>query len=327
MCKHICCILLILAFSNCLALGASSPHPSDPDAGPTFTFSRFEPGAPLRLVVYGDSRFTNPSVTHGTDPRIRKWLAERVAEEHPAVLLLTGDTPFTGANPDDWKDFREETASWREQSILVLPTTGNHETYGGVAEGIANYLKNFPEIADHRYYSALLGDVEVISLDCTSAAGKSSPQAEWFATQLAKLPGQVKFLFILYHKPWMVDRQSQMLVNLPDTASLGLRAILEAHLATLHAKVIVFNGHIHNYERFERNGVEYVVTGGGGAEPYPILYRGHADLYRDTGFPVYNYVTLDIADGTLRAAMWKVKNPDSPELSVEEKDQFTLTAP
>jgi len=42
---------------------------------------------------------------------------------------------------------------------------------GGAPAGIANYLKNFPEIAGQRYYSALLGSVEVISLDYTSPSG------------------------------------------------------------------------------------------------------------------------------------------------------------
>ena len=108
----------------------------------------------------------------------------------------------------------------------------------------------------------------------------------------------------------MADEQSQVFANLPSKEALSLRGILEAHLHALHAKVVVFNGHIHNYERFERNGVEYVVSGGGGAEPYPLLFRGSADLYRDSAFPVYHYLTLAAA-----------------ALSVEAKDEFTLTAP
>jgi hypothetical protein len=272
-------------------------------------------------------RFTNPSVTEGTNPRVRKWLAERVAEDHPRVLLLTGDMPFTGGKAEDWQIFQQETAAWRDQQILTLPTLGNHEVYGGVAQGIANYMQNFPEIDGHRYYSALLGNIEVISLDSTSGGGPATPQGQWFANQLVNVPKQVQFLIILYHVPWVADRQSQVFVNLPSKDALNLRGILEAHLAQLHARVIVFNGHIHNYERFERYHVEYVVTGGGGAQPYPLLFRGHSDLYRDPGFPVYHYLSIDISKGRLRAVMWKIKDPSAAELSVEAKDQFTLNAP
>ncbi|HEY1983826.1 MAG TPA: metallophosphoesterase [Terracidiphilus sp.] len=280
----------------------------------------------MRLAVYGDSRFTDPSITSGTNPHIRKWLAERIGEEHPDALLLTGDTPFIGAKSADWQAFQNETQSWRSHHILQLPTTGNHEARGGAGPGIANYLANFPDIANHRYYSALLGSVEVISLDCLSPTSVSSPQGRWFASQLNHVPKEVDFLFILFHLPWMADRQSQLFVGLPNPESLALRNMLEAHLGTIRAKVVVFNGHIHNYERFERKGVEYIVTGGGGAEPYPILFRGRADLYRDLGFPVYHYLTIDISHRQLHAVMWKVKDPEAGTPEVEEKDEFTLAA-
>lgn len=304
----------------------SVPAVSAVDSKPTLVFPQFAPGGSVHLVAYGDSRFADPAITSGTNPRVRKWLADRVAQEQPEVLLLTGDTPYVGARDEDWQDFQQETAPWRAQKILQLPATGNHEIRGGTTHGIANYFANFPSIAHHRYYSALLGSIEVISLDCTLPTNSASPQGRWFASQLDHVPGQIEFLFILFHIPWMADKQSQVFVGLPTSAALSLRNILESRLKAIHAKVVVFNGHIHNYERFERRGVEYVVTGGGGAEPYPVLFRGRADLYRDLGFPVYNYVLIDVADHKLHAVMWKVKNPEAAELEVEAKDQFTISA-
>ncbi|MGB8260753.1 MAG: metallophosphoesterase [Terracidiphilus sp.] len=305
---------------------AGSPAPAPPEPSPTFNFTQFAPGVPLRLAVYGDTRFAAPNVTRGINPRVRRWLAERIAIERPQALLLTGDTPFIGARASDWQAFQEETAGWRANHILTLPATGNHEGYGGLNQGIANFIENFPAISGHRYYSALLGSVEVISLDCTSGSNRSSPQVRWFAAQLDHLPAQVEFLLILYHIPWMADRQSQIVADLPSRDALLFRETLEARLGRIHARVVVFNGHIHNYERFERRGVEYVVTGGGGAEPYPLLLRGHEDLYRDTSFPVYHYLTLEIADHTLHGTMWKVKDPDTANLAVEARDHFFLKA-
>jgi hypothetical protein len=323
-------IFPILLGFLCIASRGRAQQPAsvspDGDFEPTLVFSQFAPGTSMHLVAYGDSRFTDPSVTSGTNPHIRKWLAERVAQERPEVLMLTGDTPYTGAKADDWRDFQEETAPWRAQHILVLPTTGNHEVRGGAAAGIANYLANFPEIANHRYYSALLGSVEVISLDCTQGTYPAAPQARWFAAQLDHVPPQVEFLFILFHIPWMADKQSQVFVGLPSGNALSLRSILEARIGKMQAKVVVFNGHIHNYERFERRGVEYVVTGGGGAEPYPLLFRGRADLYHDLGFPVYHYLAIDVANHQLHAVMWKVKDADAANPEVEAKDQFTIAA-
>lgn len=311
----------------CLLFAAALAEPPEKiDVNPTFTITKYSAGSPMHMVGYGDMRFTDPSVKIGTNPRVRKWLAERVAEESPEVLMLTGDMPYVGASEADWQVFRDETAQWRKNQILQLPTIGNHEVRGNFRQGIANYLKNFPAIQNHRYYSVLMGSVEVISLDMTSPSGGTSTQATWFAAQLDHLPKQVDFLFILYHTPWVVDEQSKLFTNLPSKEALTLRHLLEIHLYKMHAKVIVFSGHIHNYERFERNGVEYIISGGGGAEPYPLLFRGSADLYRDTGFPVYHYLTLDYSKGKLHAVMWKVKDPDAETIDVEKKDEFTLTA-
>jgi len=244
--------------------------------------------------------------------------------EHPDALLLTGDMPYTGANDGDWQVFRAESASWWTNGVLVWPTIGNHELKGNVGNGITNYFKNFPEIEGHRYYSVLMGSVEVISLDMSSPSGGASPQAIWFAAQLDHIPKQVEFLFILYHAPWVVDEQSQLFTNLPTKEALTLRHLLEIHLYKMHCRVMVLSGHLHTYERFERNGVEYVVSGGGGAEPYPVVIRGASDLYKDDGFPVYHYLTLDYRDHAIHAVMWKVKDPSVAALSVEVKDQFTL---
>ena len=321
--------LLVFFFAGVTWFSVSSQEAHthrSPDPDPTLVFREFKNFQPIHLVAYGDSRFTDPSVTSGTNPRVRRFLAEKVAELHPDVLLLTGDTPYTGAKATDWQDFQNETAGWRDAHILQLPTTGNHEVYGGREEGIANYLKNFPDIGGHRFYSAVLGTIEVISLDCTSPSDTAGEQARWFAAQLDHLPKEIEFLLILYHIPWMADEQSQIFVNLPSKDSLVYRDILEARLGRLRARVIVFNGHIHNYERFERRGVQYVVTGGGGAEPYPILLRGKSDLYRDTAFPVYNYLTLEVAEHKMHAVMYKVVDPNANPLSVEQKDEFTVVA-
>jgi hypothetical protein len=78
-------------------------------------------GAPLRFVACGDIRFTSPARTSGTNPKVRKWLAEKIAGERPQALLLTGDMPYTDADPADWKVFQDETKSWRDQEIVEFP--------------------------------------------------------------------------------------------------------------------------------------------------------------------------------------------------------------
>jgi hypothetical protein len=297
-----------------------------PDSKPTLVLPKFVAGKPIRLIAYGDMRFTDPATVKGTNPKVRNWLAEKIGAEKPEALLLTGDMPYVGDKTADWDEYQKETASWKAGGFPVFPCTGNHEIYYDKERGLKNYLDNFPLIQRHLYYTAVLGSVEVMSLDMTQPVDAHSEQGRWYATQLDHIPASVEFLMILYHIPWVADTQSQFVAGLPSKDALTLRNVLESRLSHIHAKVLVFNGHIHNYERFERYGVEYIVTGGGGAVPYPILFRGSHDLYRDTAYPVYNYLTLEVADHQLHAVMYKVKNPDAATLEVEAKDHFVVRA-
>ena len=98
--------------------GAAHAQATTDLSKPTFVVPEIRPEAGLHLVAYGDMRFTNPSNDSDTNPRVRKWLVDRVAQEKPDALLLSGDLPFFGSNPDDWAIYREETAPWRQ---AVLP--------------------------------------------------------------------------------------------------------------------------------------------------------------------------------------------------------------
>ena len=272
-----------------------------PRIGPTITVNPrkgWVPGGHLKIIGYGDTRFTDPVNVTDTNPRMRKFLVDRIAEEAPDALFETGDLPFIGSHPADWANFREETAPWRKAGLRVYPTIGNHEVTYDLDEGIANYLAAFPELGGCRYYSLLLGNVYLLSLDEFSPMGKGSDQRAWLTAQLEHLPPQVDFVFFLDHMPLVNDLQSQVAVGLPEPEETELRVFLEAEKSKTRASFIVLSGHIHNYERFERGGISYIITGGGGAKPYPIFVRGREDRYRDTRFPVFNYVVFQIQRNT-----------------------------
>ncbi|TCK69717.1 metallophosphoesterase family protein [Acidipila rosea] len=281
----------------------------------------------FRLIVYGDTRFTDPANTTATNPRVRQYLASKVAEEKPLAMLLTGDLPFIGAKAADWQRYRDETAAWRSQRIALFPTIGNHEMRGGYAAGRLNFLANFPELKGYLYYSAQVGNVYVISLDETQSTGPGSVQRKWLASQLEHLPASADFVFILDHLPLMADLQSQMVASLPAPPEIDLRNFIESEAAHSTAKFMVVSGHIHNYERFEHGRVTYVTSGGGGAKPYYVMLRGDQDLYTGKDLINYNYVVLDVAGKTIHATMYRVKDPTAPALEVEARDFFTLQAP
>jgi hypothetical protein len=320
-------LLLVIAFvvSMVQRIYAQEPEAKE-DGAPTFTVSDLPVGRPLRVVVYGDMRFTNPSNTSDTHPGVRKWLAQKVGEERPDILLLTGDMPFHGSDPADWKIYSQETAVWTQERLRIYPTIGNHEGLPDPIAGKRNYFAAYPQLENHDYYSVQLGNIYLITLDSSTFLNVGWPQYGWLEAQLAHLPASADFVFFLFHQPLVADLQTAFMLGIPDPSTLRLRHQLEASAAKSHARFVVFNGHIHNYERFDMNGIMHVITGGGGARPYPIFIRGDQDLYHARTYPNFNYLVITVEGKHADAKMYRVVDPDAAVKSVELKDSFTLDA-
>ncbi len=328
---YTCCVPLLLFLLAKTAPGQTTEHAPQATAaadngGPTFTVPDFPVGRPLRIIVYGDMRFTNTRNTTDTAPGVRKWLAEKVGEEKPDLLLLTGDMPFHGSDPADWKVYDRETALWRKEHLRIYPAIGNHEVILSRDLGLANYFRAYPQIDDCGWYSVRLGNIYLITLDTSNFLNPGWPQRKWLDNQLAHLPGSVDFVFFLFHIPLLADLQTAFIAGIPGPGSVDLRHELEAYAAKSHAKFVVFNGHIHNYERFEMNGITHVITGGGGARPYPVFIRGDQDLYHAHTFPNFNYVLITLEGKHAAAKMYRVANPYSTPKYLQLQDSFTLDA-
>jgi 3',5'-cyclic AMP phosphodiesterase CpdA len=223
----------------------------------------------------------------------------------------------------NWTHWDGETQVWRDSNIPILPALGNHDVRGGDA-AFANYFKRFPALRQSRYYTARAGNTLVITLD-TTGDGVGGEQLAWLKQQLASIPADVDFVFFNFHHPPYT--RSHDMPNGGHSArgsEQALAQLLEARQATTRARFVVFSGHVHNYERYERGGVEYIVTGGGGAKPY-MVPRQPGDHYTDEG-PTYHYCTLDVDKGRLEFNMYKLEM-DGGKATFTRRDSFELTVP
>jgi hypothetical protein len=317
----------LILFLSFLPAAQAQHSVQPPLTVPTFTVPGVSAEQPLKIVVYGDTRFTDPKDTIDTSPRVRQYLVQQIAQEKPDAVFMTGDLPFTGTDPADWQVYRDETASWRAGHLRIYPTLGNHDVKGGWDAGVRNFNATFPELKGYLYYSVEIGNVYLITLDCTQSYAEGSEQRAWLAAQLAHLPKSIDFVFFLSHMPLYADLQSQVMVSLPNPAELSLREFILAQAPKLKAKLIVANGHIHSYERFDGGQITYIISGGGGAIPYRIVFRGPEDQYTAETYPNYHYLVFDIRGRSANATMYRVIDAGAPVLHTEIRDRFTLTAP
>ena len=333
--RHLLALIFALAVALLVgtALSARTGLLPAPSASPDFRTDDSGLSHPLRIIAYGDMRFTDPNETRATNPKVRRWLVEQIAVERPDAVLLSGDVPWHGSLPGDYDVFRSETRVWREKHLLIYPALGNHEFSGGGSEqpSLENWWNAFPELRNRRWYSAQLGSsIYVLNLDSNSSLLAGSEQIAWMQAQLASLPATVRFVFFNLHHPPIVDVQEIKPGGKDDSHNgrpneHALAEILASAPEKSRVRFIVTAGHIHNYERFFQDDIVYVVSGGGGAGARPVV-RGPADLYQDSGFPNYNYVKF-VQDGEdLKATMIRVADPDAATPTWQEKDHFEIRA-
>jgi hypothetical protein len=279
----------------------------------------------VKVIAYGDQRFHDHLNFMIANPKARVALAEKIAKEKPDAIQMSGDVPYKGTDPSDYDCFRAETQSWRDAHLHVYPALGNHELSGGEQKGVEEWWNAFPELNGMRWYSVALGDrITLIQLDSTSDLTPGSKQLQWLRAQLTGLTSLVDFVMISLHHPPVADIQTRLHVDHnPRPNEVALRDFLSQAAPTLHAAIVVIAGHIHNYERSEVGGVTYLVSGGGGAEPYEVD-RTKQDLYQDTGFPNFHYVKFELEGDQLKATMIRLADPNAKKLDWQEKDHFVI---
>jgi acid phosphatase type 7 len=316
-CQRLSVILVFLACAAC-----SRSQMKAPETQPVAL--QLQVSTPFRFVAYGDARFHDPKDTDAANPQVREALVQAIAELNPAFISFGGDIVYNGYDVDDWKVWDSETSIWHAKNIPVYPALGNHDLHGNEKTALANYFQRFPDLKNSRYYSVRAANTLMLVLD-SSLDETSGPQGQWLTRELDTLPGDVDFVFIvLHHPPYTSSSDAKKFggghsARSPEQA---LAKVLEARQQNLRARIVVFSGHVHNYERHEHGGVTYFVLGGAGAHAYPIE-RAPGDPFQSKEIN-YHYLLVEVDRQHLKATMNRFDlssgkavwtQPDSIEIS------------
>jgi hypothetical protein len=280
------------------------------------------------VIVYGDMRFTDPKETQATNPKVRKWLVDKIAAEKPTAIVVSGDVPYVGERAADYQQFHLETEPWRAAGALVFPALGNHELRGDEKTCLENWWTEFPQLRGKRWYMAEIGaKIVVLNLDSASPLTLGSEQIKWVEQQLIDLKKPVRFVIFNLHHPPVADVETGAGASHNARPNeIALADYLETAPQSKRVGFLVNAGHIHNYERFFHEGTMYLVSGGGGAAPVPVT-RTSDDLYKGTEYPNYHYVKLVLKGKHLDAEMIRVADPSAEKPKWEVKDRFQITPP
>jgi acid phosphatase type 7 len=260
---------------------------------------------PFVFVAYGDTRFHDPKDVEPANPAVRVALVEAIAAADPAFLCITGDIVYNGSDTKDWKIWDDETSIWRDKKIPVYPSLGNHDLRGDPAIALHNYFQRFPELRNSRYYSVRAGNVLLLALD-SSLDEVGGAQGEWLSGKLDHVSSDVDFVLLLFHHPPYTSSTDSHIGggHSARPSEQALAKSLEQRQARARYRIVVFAGHVHNYERHEHGGVTYFVTGGGAAHPY-VIERAPDDPFQGKGVN-YHYLVVDVEGKQLTVTMHRL---------------------
>lgn len=228
-----------------------------------------------KFVVLGDSR----------DGYETFWdIINQINAINPIFVINNGDLVFSG-KPNQYRIYDHMV---KKVSTNFLMTLGNHDIRG---EGRALYT----ELYGPAYYSFDFGNNHFIFLD--SSRGFAEAQAitdeeyTWLESDLQKSVG--KKIFVVSHIPSTDPRQNvepndiQTYIDQAIQTGGSIESVLYSYvdnmiyahgfrtteevqrfetLMTTYNVDTVYESHIHSYIDFTKNGVRYVISGGGGAE-------------------------------------------------------------
>jgi len=209
--------------------------------------------AAFRFVVFGDTR---------TRHEVHAKVVEAIVKTDPDFVLHTGDLVADGEALAQWPVFFSIEKELLRRAVF-FPTPGNHE------RGSGYYYEFFQA---QPFYSFDWGSVHVtaVNSDYSNAAPTEAGRERFWAEQLRWLEDDLAraqkadLRFVMTHHPPLtaVKRRQSDEPNriLRDWAPLFEKYRVQA----------VFCGHDHNYQHHLKNGVRYIVTGGGGAPLYPV---------------------------------------------------------
>jgi hypothetical protein len=205
-------------------------------------------GAAVRFAVWGDSGYG------GSD---QATLFDQIMTVPFDFVLHAGDLAYDEGTRGQFERTVFNVYAPLLREFAMFPVSGNHEYE---TEEAAPYLESFvlPENGDHeRYYSFDWGDVHFVGLD-TERIGAT--QAQWLDADLMR--NRLPWTIVLGHRPPY------------SSGEHGGDGDFIRHFIPVLEKYqvpLVLSGHEHQYERTRvRNGVTYIVTGGGGRGTRPV---------------------------------------------------------
>lgn len=272
----------------------------------------------------------------GTESEQR--IANLIAKQHPELVLIAGDVVYSSGEFSEYRSHLFPYYGKLMATVPILPCLGNHDVgnpehlgrpYREVwmppenwappkgGKTVYTILKRrankgegpLPRDAwSKRNYSADAGGCHFVCLDSTADHDTMQDLiVPWLKSDLAsaKANGAKWLIAFWHHPPYTHGGYRDNSLQWNDIRELYVPVIKQ------YGVQFVLNGHDHGYQHMRKDGVDYIITAGGGAKLYPIVRD-----YSDNGMP-----PLMASNDQLHSFTVFEKSADSESMSVRQIDE------
>src|SRR5262245_50342014 len=225
------------------------------------------------FVVLGDTR-ANDEVLRSLVRTIMRL------ERSRRFVFHLGDMVSDGESVSEWRAFFEDVSPLVRSSPFYS-TLGNHDGADLYVE-LFSLPRNGPQPGHN--YSFDWGNAHFTVIDSNKPYRDDRRQLEWLDQDLQRAQSAT-FRIVFFHHSGHGTRPER--VEDHEAVSRLFDGILQRNHVSL-----VFNGHDHNYVHASQHGIDYVVTGGGGARLREVGPPGEPGLLAQHKLHHYCRVTV-----------------------------------
>jgi 3',5'-cyclic AMP phosphodiesterase CpdA len=238
------------------------------------------------IVAYGDCRHRE---------QIHRRIAAAIVRTKPKAVLVTGDLVDRPNEEPLWAAFRDIVKDLRAQADYYS-APGDHDLH-------PSKLFEKEMGTEALYYDKRIGDVHVFILN--SMGRFTDPeQLAWLEKTAAASDAPHRFA-VFHHPPFMIDRDR-------GAEADELRPRIHGLLVKLRF-CATFCGHQHAFYTTARDGVRYVVTGGGGAPLWTL--DPSLGLPDDRSRRFHHFVGLHVEPKRVRARVIDERGVEAADLA------------
>ncbi len=246
----------------------------------------------VRFVVYGDSRHNR---------KIHERIFKKIVEFEPDFVVHLGDMVDYGNSSENWQDFFDVVGEYWSKHI-VYTVKGNHEFP----------FRFYNDVLYPPHYFVYRNGMLMIFLDSISSISSGSPQGKFLESLLEKYDDVAEYIMIFMHHPVFTvgpHRKDKIVKELKELVPLLAR----------YRVSVVFGAHDHAFQHFMKDGVNYVVTAGGGAHLYTLRKDIESGAKMLKGLSTHHFLVVDKTSFSLRLALVNKEGKKLYEFSIPSR--------